>query len=457
MKLISKIYLVISLILFFSQYAQSQEALFRIKGLKSNKALIYSLQGEKTFLSDSVLSKREGEFTYVFNPEKLHPGFYRIAFGERSWIDFLFDNETVSIESNISFLNDSLKILSSESNKIYRRFTRLNRDYKTRTELLQMLLLRYPKEDSFYEKVKERIKELQQEYISFTKGVANIFPGRFISAYVASSRLPVIDYSLTPEAQLLYLKSHALDNVDFSNTRLIYSDALNNRAIEYLTYYRNPQLTKGQLEKEFTAAVDTLLNKARGNQFVYRHITNYLIDGFRKFGFDEVIDYIVSNYVIKDDICLDSKTGVSIQRRIDQNKKLRLNAEAPDLVLPDSSGKTVSFKDAGGRKVLVVFYSSSCPHCQTMLPLISDMYKKQRSKEVEVLAVSMDTDRNEWLSFIRKNKFDWLNVSDLKGWEGKAIEDYYIYATPTMFLLDQSRRILERPLSSEELREVFFK
>lgn len=455
MKLPPKIYFTFCLTLLLTQYARPQETAFKIKGLKSNKALIYSLQGEKTFLSDSVFTKREGEVTYRFDPEKLHPGFYRIAFGEKTWIDFLFDNEPVSIETNIDFLTDSLKIIASESNKIYRRFTRLNRDYRTKSELLQMMLLRYPKDDPFYEKVKGRVKDLQQEYITFTKDVAKKFPGRFISAYVASSSLPMADLSLAPEKQLLFLKSHSLDNVDFTNTRLIYSDALNNKSIEYLTYYRNPQLTKEQLEKEFTAAVDTLLNKARINQFVYRHITNYLIDGFRKFGFDEVIDYIVTNYVIKDDICLDSKTGLSIQKRIDQNKKLFLNAAAPDIALPDSSGRTVSLKDAGASKVLVVFYASWCPHCQTMLPLIYDLYKNQKSKTVEVLAVSMDTDRDQWLSFVRKNKFDWLNVSDLKGWDGKTIGDYYIYATPTMFLLDQSRHILAKPLSAEELKKMF--
>ena len=53
------------------------------------------------------------------------------------------------------------------------------------------------------------------------------------------------------EEQITYLKSHALDNVNFYDDGLIYSDAFTNKTIEYLTYYRNPQLPLELLEKEF--------------------------------------------------------------------------------------------------------------------------------------------------------------------------------------------------------------
>ena len=99
-----------------------------------------------------------------------------------------------------------------------------------------------------------------------------------------------------------------MDNVNFYDTDLIYSDAFTNKTIEYLTYYRNPQLPLELLEKEFMAAVDTILNKVKVNSVVYQHMVEYLLDGFKKFGFDNVLNYIVENYVVKDDLCLRSNT-----------------------------------------------------------------------------------------------------------------------------------------------------
>jgi len=42
-------------------------------------------------------------------------------------------------------------------------------------------------------------------------------------------------------------------------------------------------------------------------------------------------------------------------------------------------------------------------------------------------------------------------MCDYKKWETQAALDYYIFATPTMFLLDDSRKILLRPNSVKQV------
>ena len=146
----------------------------------------------------------------------------------------------------------------------------------------------------------------------------------------------MLDAETPVDQQLNYLKSHALDKVHFSDDELIYSDAFTNKTIEYLSYYRNPQLPMGLLEKEFEAAIDTILNKAKVNDIVYKHIAEYLLDGFKKFGFDNVINYIIDNYVIADDICLDEKLETALERRIQQNKLFKPGFIVPDIEITDS-------------------------------------------------------------------------------------------------------------------------
>lgn len=87
-----------------------------------------------------------------------------------------------------------------------------------------------------------------------------------------------------------------------------------------------------------------------------------------------------------------------------------------------------------------------------MLPQINEYYKNQPEKKLEVLAISIDTLKTDWLNFVKTNNLDWINVSDLKGWGGKAAIDYYIYATPTMFLVDKNLKLIGMPKSVEELR-----
>ena len=74
-------------------------------------------------------------------------------------------------------------------------------------------------------------------------------------------------------------------------------------------------------------------------------------------------------------------------------------------------------------------------------------------KNIEVVAISLDTSRVDWLNFVRDNALNILNISDQKGWDGKAAGDYFIYATPTMFLLDSNKKIIGKPTTFEELQK----
>ncbi len=412
-------------------------------------AKLQSLQGEKVATVDSITAAAKDVFRFSFKDKKFHHGFYRLAFPNNRNVDFLYDGNDVQLKTNASAILDSMEIISSESNHLYYSFVKLNKAYKTKTDLLQLLLLRYPKEDSFYQIARTKINQLQNEYLEFVTNTSQKEPHSFIARYIRSASLPSVNFDLFPEQQLMFLKAHALDKVEFDDTELIYSDAFTNKTIEYLTYYRNPQLPKELLEKEFMKGIDSVISHAKVNTIVYQHIVEYLLDGFKKFGFDKVLDYIVANYVIKDDLCLDEKLGNTIQRRIDQNKKLPVGAVAPNISMVDISGKPFELYKSKKEKVLLVFYASWCPHCKTIMPQISELLKMK--KNFEVVAVSLDTNREEWKKFIEKNKLNFIHVSDLKGWDGDAAKEYFIYATPTMFLLDSAKKIIAKPITFEEL------
>jgi peroxiredoxin len=441
------------LILFFLcinvSYAQIN---IRVENCSDNKAALSFLSGENISFIDSVKVNDENEFN--FSLANHHLGIYRVTFNNKAWLDFIYDNEDVEIETDANDILDSLKIIKTESNKIYYEFIKLNKDYKTKLELLQLILARYPKEDEYYQTTKEKLIQVQEEYLYFVNGTAQANPNSFVARYVRSAQLPIVESNIPFEEQLTYLKTHSLDNVNFYDDGLIYSDAFTNKTIEYLTYYRNPQLPLEPLEKEFMSAIDTILSKAKVNKIVYTHIVEYLLDGFKKFGFDNVINYIVGNYVIKDDLCLDEKLTTTLDRRIQQARNFKVGSVVPNITLPDSSSSMIELNKIDADKTLIIFYTSLCPHCQTILPQIYELYKNQKEKKFEVIAVSIDTLRTDWLNFVRTNNLNWINVSDLKGWDGQAVVDYYIYATPTMFLIDRDRKVNTMPKNFDEIKSL---
>jgi thiol-disulfide isomerase/thioredoxin len=443
-----KYFILVAVVIINFTFSFSQEIIIKAAN-SSGKVAFLSLSGEKISFVDSIAALKS---KYQLNLINSHPGSYRIVFDNNKWIDFVYDNEDVEIQTDANNILDSLRVIKSGSNKIYYDFVNLNKDYKIKTELLQLILARYPKEDDYYQITKETLNQIQEDYLYFVNVTAQANPKSFIARYVRSAQLPVIDIEIPPDRQLVFLKSHALDNVNFYDDGLIYSDAFTNKSIGYLTYYRNPQLPMGLLEKEFESAIDTILVKAKVNEIVYKHIVEYLLDGFKKFGFDNVINYIVENYVIKDEICLDEKLETALERRIQQSKNFKIGNTVPNIIIPDSTGSLIDLDKINSEKnTLIIFYASWCPHCQTLLPQVYELYKNQKEKKFEVVAVSIDTSKTDWLSFVKNNNLNWLNVSDLKGWEGQAVQDYSIYATPTMFLIDKNRKMIEMPKNIAEI------
>ena len=140
-----------------------------IKIQKNNdpKVSLLELEGEKISFVDSIYLKNAEEIH--FNLENRHEGMYRVNLSNNKWLDFVYDNKEVFLETNVNNLTDSLKVLQSESNKIYHKFTKLNKEYKTKTELVRSILVRYPKDDDYYQTTKEKLIYVQEEYLNFVK------------------------------------------------------------------------------------------------------------------------------------------------------------------------------------------------------------------------------------------------------------------------------------------------
>jgi len=68
---------------------------------------------------------------------------------------------------------------------------------------------------------------------------------------------------------------------------------------------------------------------------------------------------------------------------------------------------------------------------------------------VEVVFVSLDENKETYNDFAKD--FPFISTCDFKKWEGQIVKDYYVFGTPTLFLLDEQRKILLRPTSVKQM------
>src|SRR5674476_735734 len=100
--------------------------------LNQGKSQLSYIEGEKavSVMADTIYSKDQIDFNYILSGHSGHQGLYRLSFTNNQWIDFINDNEDVTLSTDANNIADSMRVIKSESNKLYYNFIKLNKQYK---------------------------------------------------------------------------------------------------------------------------------------------------------------------------------------------------------------------------------------------------------------------------------------------------------------------------------------
>jgi peroxiredoxin len=413
---------------------------------------LLSYYGERNFIIDSTKTDAFGKFGFTLS-KSTPPGMYKVSFGKDLSVDLVFNRENIEFSSDIRTLPDSLTFQSSAENRIYYGFMKQDQIAQTKLELLQPILDFYPEHDAFYSFAGQEYEQIQRTSERAVDSLGKNYPASYAVRIIRLYNTPFLPASFGRDERMAFLKQHYFDKTDFSDTSLLRSPAFANKAISYLALYGNSRLQQKQLEAEFIKGVTVVLSAASVNAEVYKFLLDYLVGGFDKYHFEDVITYMAENFSDPSS-CEDADKKSALQKKLETYKKIATGKPAPDLELPDPKGMTVKLSDMKSEYTLLVFYSSECSHCEEMMPKLKAMYDNQKPRRIEIMAVSLDTDKQSWIDFIKQQKFGWINLCDLKGFNSPAADAYNIYATPTMFLLDKDKTILAKPISYRELEQV---
>lgn len=246
--------------------------------------------------------------------------------------------------------------------------------------------------------------------------------------------------------------------------------------------------TKGQDEfnvfKKKTDAVFILMNQIRGEkqiaernknkklldsldrayQYHQNRVNSLVVEHIKSYPSSYISPYIAVSYLSYPDNILVKSLFNSFDEKIKnsfygkQLYKLLLTSNrtangvlAPQFILPDINNKLITLESFKGKYVLIDFWASWCGPCREENPNLIRNYNQYKNKNFEIIGISGDKNRQEWIKAIKTDKLPWINVSDLKGAKSEVAISYGITTIPTNFLLDKEGKIIGRNLRGQDL------
>jgi peroxiredoxin len=240
---------------------------------------------------------------------------------------------------------------------------------------------------------------------------------------------------------------------DLNNLVQAFSNEVNQLDEEYRDAYSKKEEKKMEdLRAQFTkkqGEINLMIRqkiRAMGTSLALIQAVNYL-DMDNDFPFIDsvanVVDSNIPDYQIKRDFI----------NKIRQLRALSVGSMAPEIELPDPEGNIIKLSSLRGKYVLVDFWAAWCGPCRREMPNVVKMYQKYGGKDFEVLGVSLDRKKDDWVKAIKEDGITWKQVSDLKYFNSKAARDYEINAIPATYLLDKDGKIIGKNLRGKTLED----
>ncbi|MEM7085618.1 MAG: thioredoxin family protein [Bacteroidota bacterium] len=353
------------------------------------------------------------------------PGMYRFVYAvppEENNFEFIYNGEE---DIQLSFSEtEGVTFIASEENKAWSEY---------QTEVVRLnheIAVQYGKAPKDSLTIQSLISRQREAQTRFEKASKNMIAGSFIRAsrpYMPDSFEESIDY-------FQHNKETYFDAIDVTNPTLQKSRFLLDQCFYYIQ------------EKEDIDTVATFL-KAASKEYQKSILLN-VWQAFVNLDQSEMANYLSRNHLSP---LAEELKETALVKMLFTYESLSIGAKAPNFSWKLEDGSTRWFHElTGSEHYILVFWSSSCPHCLQELPKLQKKIQALPKGKYQVVAFGLEDDIYNWKNeSLRLPEF--LHIPGMGKWQNEVGRSYDISQTPTYFLLDKDKNIMAKPDELEAL------
>jgi thiol-disulfide isomerase/thioredoxin len=295
---------------------------------------------------------------------------------------------------------------------------------------------------------KQRIKKEDDEFLA--KLPKNSYVSWFLPTRKLVSSVSTVAQYRPKEIPSTILAFRALD---YSDQRL-YKSGLFKDAIEsHFWLLENSGKSIDSVFIEMKLSIDAMMIHLIKDEKKLNEVTDFLFDLLERHSLFQASEYLAIKVLNQVSCTINS----DLAKQLETYRVMKKGNKAPDIIFTNdyyAPGYDVNrlpkkISDLKSKYTVVVFGASWCKKCTEELPEMAKLYSKWKSQNVEVVFISLDEDKEQFKSFVKD--FPFISVCDYQKWKSPIVNDYYVFGTPTLYLLNDKREILLRPNSVKQM------
>ena len=410
--------------------------------------LLYKVEkGTQTYLDNADVV--EGEFEFEID-DKATSGIYRAYYQieNNRYVEFIYNKENINFSFDPNDPEGSIFFSESEENKIYQDYYRT---IKNQQEILDSLQVSYfnAKNKKQQTKIEDAYRTAWTSFQDKQSSFEQESEGKWAYHFIKGSKQfnpekPIED----PQVYLSSIKSHFFDSLDRNDPVLRQSSFINDRLRDYVFYLHQDQdpNEENRLQKE---AIDKAHAWIGEDTEVAKQFQEMLIENYMDVENGQMIEFVDFRYYSQLPIEMQNE---QVRLKMEATLRTAIGSKAPDFVWSDKGVEKNLHGLVGTDYYVLMFFSSSCPHCQIEAP---EFYKFISGiHNIRVVAIGLEDEEGPWKEMTAEFK-EFINILDLKKWSSQKVKDYGIEAIPSYFVLDAEKRILAKPYDLSEMKSLF--
>ena len=448
----------LSALLIFCIISLSAQAQYTIVGdfppLSGQQVRLVGFEGFGIYTIDSTTVSEKGHFALSYSSKDRGMGY--LAANDNKACFVVLANEDIQLKGEILSAHESIVCLSGKENQLFAQYAV---EYPKRQQTLRAwdYLIKIYQADSLFIKHKEAYKAIEREIQRINKEDKDFFknldPKSYVSWYLPTRKLvSSVSYVAQYKTEEIPATISAFRKLDYTDNRLYKSGLFKDVIDSHYWLLENMGHSLDTVFKEMNISTDYLIANLSNNEVKFNEITKYLFNLLEQHSLFQASEYLALKALTQNSCTLNN----DLARQLESYRAMKKGNTAPDIVFTGDifrNGTAIKtptrLSEIEAAYKVVVFGAGWCPKCVEELSQVPQLYEKWKSKGVEVVFVSLDTDKDIYERFVKV--FPFISMCDYKKWETQTAKDYYVFATPTMFLLDNDLKIVLRPNSVSQI------